>query len=42
MYGLDYDKIETNIAFYLTEFNVHYAEDVGDPVTFKDVLNHPL
>ena len=41
-HGLDYDKVETNIAFYLTEFNVHYAEDVGDPVTFKDVLNHPL
>ena len=25
--GLDYDKVETNIAFYLTEFNTHYIED---------------
>lgn len=40
--GLEYDEVETNIAFYLTEFNVYYSEDVGDPVTFKDVLTHPL
>ena len=40
--GLDYDEVETNIAFYLTEFNAYYAEDVGDPVTYNDVLNHPL
>ena len=40
--GLDYYKVETNIAFYLREFNAHYAKDVGDPITFRDVLNHPL
>lgn len=40
--GLDYDEVETHLAFYLTEFNAYYLENVGDPVTFKDVLNHPL
>lgn len=40
--GLDYDEVDINIAFYLTEFNVYYADSVGDPITFQDVLNHPL
>lgn len=40
--GLQYDKVDTNIAFYLTEFNASYAIDVGDPTSFNDVLNHPL
>jgi hypothetical protein len=30
------------IAFYLSEFNVYYADNVGDPISFKDVLKHPL
>jgi hypothetical protein len=37
-----YDEVNTNIAFYLTEFNASYAIDVGDPVNYKDVLNHLL
>ena len=40
--GLDYDEVDVNLAFYLTEFNAYYAEDVGDPIQFKDVLEHPL
>jgi hypothetical protein len=40
--GLMYNKVDTNIVFYLTEFNASYAIDVGDPVNYKDVLNHPL
>ncbi|KAF5374382.1 hypothetical protein D9758_004567 [Tetrapyrgos nigripes] len=39
--GLLYDEVEQNIAFFLTEFNVYYADNVGDPISFKDVLNHP-
>lgn len=40
--GLDYDEVDVNLAFYLTEFNAYYSEDIGDPVTFNDVLKHPL
>jgi hypothetical protein len=40
--GLMYNEVEQNITFYLTEFNASYAIDVGDPVNYKDVLNHPL
>ncbi|KAF5337521.1 hypothetical protein D9758_016995 [Tetrapyrgos nigripes] len=39
--GLLYDEVEQNIAFFLTEFNVYYADNVGNPISFKDVLNHP-
>ncbi|KAF5343275.1 hypothetical protein D9758_016308 [Tetrapyrgos nigripes] len=39
--GLLYNEVEQNIAFFLTEFNVYYADNVGDPISFKDVLNHP-
>ena len=40
--GLDYDEVEPNLASFLTEFNAYYSEDIGDPVTFNDVLKHPL
>jgi hypothetical protein len=40
--GLMYDKVDTNITFYLTEFNVLYVIDVSDLINYKDVLNHPL
>ena len=30
--GLLYDEVETNIAYYLTEFNAFYSIDVSDPV----------
>jgi hypothetical protein len=40
--GLLYDEVDQNIAFYLSEFNVYYANNVGDPISFKDVLKHPL
>jgi hypothetical protein len=40
--SLDYDENKVNIAFYLSEFNAYYIEDIGDPVTFQNVLDHPL
>jgi hypothetical protein len=40
--GLMYDEVDTNIAFYFTEFNASYAIDVSDPVNYKDILNHSL
>lgn len=39
--GLEYDEVDTNVAFFLTEFNAYYADEVSDPVTFNDVLKHP-
>ena len=41
-HGLAYDEVNVNIAFFLTKFNGYYSEVVGDPVTYKDVLKHPL
>ena len=40
--GLLYDEVETNIAYYLMEFNAFYSIDVSDPTNYKDVLDHPL
>jgi hypothetical protein len=39
--GLLYDEVELNIMFYLTEFNVYYADNVGNPIAYKDTLIHP-